>query len=81
MHDVVYLLDGRVGIVKKFWTTCDSDAIVVMLQLLQQVDENVFDKSIDFDIAIDADTIADAAMWFDVAPGKIHVIKPVRAMF
>ena len=81
IHDVVYLLDGRVGIVKKFWTTCDSDAIVVMLQLLQQVDENVFDKSIDFDIAIDADTIADAAMWFDVAPGKIHVIKPVRAMF
>ena len=81
MRDVVYLLDGRVGIVKQFWSTCDSDAIVVLMQLLQQVDENVFDKSNDFDIAIDADAIADAAMWFDVAPGKIHVIKPVRAMF
>jgi hypothetical protein len=79
--DVVYLCDDRVGIVRKFWYNYSSDAIVVVMQLLRRVDENVFDTSYNSEIVVDACMVADATMWFDVAPGQIHVIKPVRAMF
>jgi hypothetical protein len=79
--DVVYLCDDRVGIVRKFWYNYSSDAIVVVMQLLRRVDENIFDTSYNSEIVVDACMVADATMWFDVAPGQIHVIKPVRAMF
>jgi len=79
--DVLILVDGRVGLLERFWMQGGDDVIVAQIALYApcETKDNQWDHSNTSTVAINVDSIVDAVMWFTTSDSTIQVIVPVCA--